>query len=139
VPEHAETTVAERHKTRMHERHRRNILKLVIGGPVALVVIGVVLALVLRPPRRPLRRVPRGVAPATAVAPGPPPRSAEDRQAEALFERALRAAETDTWLSVDSYLLRMKRDYASTPFYTSHQSEIDALRARTDAALGRAK
>ena len=143
APRHAPHAHEVRHRPRKRQSSRPVVVGAVAG--VAAIALVVVLALALRgkpgepqppPPEATApTQAPTATAPATSASPEPAKLDPMDEEAAALFKSAQSAAERGVWLSVESYLNRLKKDYAHTSVYTAHRAEIDALRAKVDAQL----
>jgi len=126
--------LAERREAKRQQQRR---LALIAGGcGAAALVLVVVLVLVIggkgEPPQS---RTTATAEPTTQAA----LRAAKQRErnAEALLKNARRAAANEAWLSVQSYLDRLKETYAKTKSYAANRAAIRALRAKADAALKR--
>jgi predicted Ser/Thr protein kinase len=154
-PSLEERRAAKRHKGRVG----------LIAGAVAAVAVAVVLFLVLRdgrdeapqgkkPPEEVETPEPTGKSPTPPVvkpgpkpttktphpsekAPKPPEAPADPREVEAkeLLEGAQRTAREGTWLSAETYLATLGREFADTKCYTANKTAIDALNQKVAAAL----
>ena len=118
---------------------RRERVRLAVYAVVgALLGIGLVVGILAIASRFTVGMAPVRVRPlpdsAVAAKPEPPP---DPREAWAVrrFRDAQRTAAEGLWLTAESHLNRLRREYSKTKFYAEHEAAIGALWAKVRAAL----
>jgi len=119
-----------------HKKQQRKMALLLILGGIAgaAIVVGLII-LAVRPGRENGPKT--GDHPGTGTVPDArlTPEDLKDFEAEQRFLDAQRAVQNQNWLSAQSFLRRLRTEYAKTRFYSRNSVAIDALWSKVESEL----